>query len=92
MLVNLTQYRVKVGTFNNRQIIISLHYEGSLYLGMSNNLSNYGSSYFLLMFYFFFYVLFLSKGNVLKITTNIITQHCCARPSMSLKPFINVKW
>ena len=36
---------------------------------MSNNLPNYGSSYSSLIFYFSFYVLFLSKGNVLKITT-----------------------
>ena len=36
---------------------------------MSNNLSNYGSSYSSLIFFFFFCVLFLSKGNILKITT-----------------------
>ena len=36
---------------------------------MSNNLPNYGSSYSSLIFYFSFYVLFLSKSNVLKITT-----------------------
>ena len=68
MPVNLTQYRVTVGIFNNRQINMSSHYARSLYLGMSNNWSNYGSSYSPLVFYFFFYVLFLSKGNVLKIT------------------------
>ena len=38
---------------------------------MSNNLSNYGSSYSSLRFYSFFYVLFLSKGNVLRITTKL---------------------
>ena len=36
---------------------------------MSNNSSNYGSSYSSLIFFFFFCALFLSKGNVLKITT-----------------------
>ena len=55
--------------FNNRQIIISLHYMASLYSGMSNNLSNYGSRYSLLIFFFFSCVLFLSKGKILKITT-----------------------
>ena len=34
---------------------------------MLNNLSNFCSSYSLLMFYFLFQVLFLLKGNVLKI-------------------------
>ena len=36
---------------------------------MSNNMSNYDSSYSSLIFYFFFCVLFLPKCNVLKITT-----------------------
>ena len=45
MPVNFALYRVTVGIFNNRQIIISLHYEASLYSGMSNNLFNYGSGY-----------------------------------------------
>ena len=35
---------------------------------MSNNLSNYGSSYSALAFFFSLYILFLPKGNVLKIT------------------------
>ena len=35
---------------------------------MSNNLFNYGSGYSSLIFFFFFCALFLSKGNVLKIT------------------------
>ena len=52
---------------NDSQIIISLHYKSSLCLGMSNNLSNCGSSYSSLILYFFFYVLFLFKGSVLKI-------------------------
>ena len=68
MPVNLAQYRVTVGIFNNRQIIISLHYEASLYSGMSKNFFNYGSGYSSLIFFFFFCTLFLSKGNVLKIT------------------------
>ena len=68
MPVNLAQYRVTVGIFNNRQIIIRLHYDASLYLGMSNNFSNYGSGYSLLTFFFFFCSLFVSKGNVLKFT------------------------
>ena len=68
MPVNLAQYRVTVGIFNNRQIIISLHYEASLYSGMSNNSFNYGSGYSSLIFFFFFCALFLSKGNILKIT------------------------
>ena len=68
MQVNLTRYRVTVGIFNRLQIIISLHYETSLYLGMSNNLPNYGSCYSSLILYFFLYVSFLPKGNVLKIT------------------------
>ena len=69
MPVNLSQYRVRVGIFSNRQIIISLYHEISLYLDMSNNLSNYGSSYSSLIFCFIFYILFLSKGNALIITT-----------------------
>ena len=35
---------------------------------MSNNLFNNGSGYCSLIFFFFFCALFLSKGNVLKIT------------------------
>ena len=58
-----------MGIFNNHQIFISLHYEASLYSGMSNNLFNYGSSYSSLIFFFFSCALFLSKGDVLKITT-----------------------
>ena len=61
-----TQFKVTVRSFIKRQIIISLHYEGSLYSGMSNNLYYDGSSYSSLIFYFFFYVLFLSKGNVFR--------------------------
>ena len=69
MPVNLAQYRVTVGIFNNCQIFISLHYEASFYSGMSNNLFNYGCGYSSLIFLFFFYTLFLSKkSNVLKIT------------------------
>ena len=67
MPVNLAEYKVTVGIFNNSQIIISLHFEASLYSGISNSLSNYCSSYSSLIFFFFFCVLFLSKGNVLKI-------------------------
>ena len=73
MLVNLAQYRVTVGIFNNHQIIKSLYYEASLYLGMSNNLSNYGCRCSSQRFYFCYSILFLSKGNILKITTNL----CC---------------
>ena len=65
MPVNLAQYRVTVGVFNNAK---SVHYEASLYSGMSNNLSNYCSSYSSLKVFFHF-VLFLSKGNVFKIIT-----------------------
>ena len=69
MPVNLAQYRMTVGIYTNRKIILRLHYEGSLYSSMPNNLSNYASCYASLIFYFFFYVLFLSRGTVLKITT-----------------------
>ena len=69
MPVNLAQYRVTLGIFSNCQIIISLYHEISLYSDMSNNLSNYGSSYSSLIFCFIFYILFLSKGNALIITT-----------------------
>ena len=69
MPVNLAQYRMTVGIYTNRKIILRLHYEGSLYSGMPNNLSNYASCYASLIFYFCFYVLFLSRGTVLKITT-----------------------
>ena len=61
---------VTVRIFNNRQIIISLHYEASSYSVMSNNLSNYVSRYSLFILYFFCYVLFLSNHNALKIITN----------------------
>ena len=75
MPINLAHYRVTVGIFNNCEIIISLHYEGSLYLVTSNNLSNYGSySYSSLIVYFFFYVLCLSNGNVQKITIKFCVQ------------------
>ena len=62
------QFKVTMGISNNSQVIISLHYKVSLCSGMSNNLSNYGSSYSSLILYFFLYVLFLCKSNVLKIT------------------------
>ena len=57
-----------MGIFKTCQIIISLHYRVSLNSGLSNNMSKYVSKYSSLKFYFFF-ILFLSKGNVLKITT-----------------------
>ena len=47
MPVNLAQYRVTDGIFNNHQIIVSLHYGESLYLNMSNNLLKYGSSIYI---------------------------------------------
>ena len=69
MPVNLARYRVTGGNFNYRQFIVSLHYEAPLYSGMSNSFSNQGSNNSSLIFYFFFYILFLSKGNFLKIIT-----------------------
>ena len=98
MPVNLARYRMTGGNFNYRQMIVSLHYEAPLYSGMSNSFSKQGSSNSLLIFYFFFYILFLSKGNFLKIITKFSVPFFLfhkifnARTSMPLQPFINVKW
>ena len=66
MPVNLVQCRGIMEILNKRQIMISLYYEALLYLGMSNNLSNYRSSYSSLIFFLFICALFLSNR---KITT-----------------------
>ena len=78
MPVNLARYRVTGGNFNYRQTIVSLHYEAPLYSGMSNSFSNQGSSNSSLIFYFFFYILFLSKGNFLKIFTKFSVPFFCS--------------
>ena len=71
MPVNLAQYRLTVGIFNNCQIIVDLCYEVSSYSDMSNDLPNYGFSFSSLIFYFFFCFLFQSKCNALKITKKL---------------------
>ena len=69
MPVNLAQYRVTVGIFNDRKISRNLKFEEFPIWKWSNNLSKYVSICYSLLFYICLCSLFFSRDNVLKITT-----------------------
>ena len=69
MLVNAVQYRVTVGIFNNRKIIINFRFELPSCSKLSNNLSNY--DYISLLFYIFLIAFLFSKGYVSKISPKL---------------------
>ena len=71
MPVNAVQYRVTVGTFNNRKLIINLRFELPSCSKFSSNLSNYDPNYISLLFYIFLIAFLFSKGYVLKISTKL---------------------
>ena len=71
MPVNAVQYRVTVGIFNNRKLIINLRFELSLCSKLSDNLPNYDTNYISLLFYIFFIAFLFSKGYVSKISTKL---------------------
>ena len=64
MTVNAVQYRVTVGIFNNRKLIINLRFELRSCSKLSN-LPNFDPNYISLLFYIF------SKGYDLKISTKL---------------------
>ena len=53
MLRNAVQYRVTVGIFNNRKLILNLRFELLSCSKLSNNLPNYDANYISLLFYIF---------------------------------------
>ena len=68
MPVNLAQYRVTVGIFNNRKISRKLKFEEFPIWKWSNNLFKYVSICYSLLFYICLCSLFFSRDSVLKIT------------------------
>ena len=71
MPVNAVQYRVTVGIFNNRKLIINLRFELPSCSKLSNNLSNFDPNYISLLFYIFLIAFLFSKGYNLKISTKL---------------------
>ena len=71
MLGNAVQYRVTVGTFNNRKLILNLRFELLSCSKLSNNLPNYDANYISLLFYIFLIALLFSKVYVSKISTKL---------------------
>ena len=71
MPVNAVQYRVTVGIFNNRKLIINLRFELSSCSKLSNNLPNYDANYISLLFYIFLIAFLFSKGYVSKISSEL---------------------
>ena len=71
MPVNAVQYRVTVGIFNNRKLIINLRFELPSCSKLSNNLSNYDPNYISVLLYIFLIAFLFSKGYVLKISTKL---------------------
>ena len=71
MPVNAVQYRVTVGIFNNRKLIITLRFELPSCSKLSNNLSNFDPNYISLLFYIFLIAFLFSKGYNLKISTKL---------------------
>ena len=61
MLVNAVQYRVTVGIYNNRKLIINLRSELPSCSKLSNNLPNYDANYISLLFYIFLVAFLFSK-------------------------------
>ena len=68
MPVNLAQYRVTVGIFNNRKISRKSKFEKFLIWKWSNNLFKYVSVCYSLLFYICLCSQFFSRDSVLKIT------------------------
>ena len=60
MPVNAVQYRVTLGIFNNRKLIINLRFELPSSSKLLSNLSNYDANYISLLF-FIFLIAFLSR-------------------------------
>ena len=71
MLGNAVQYRVTVGIFNNRKLIINLRFELPSCSKLSNNLPNYDASFISLLFYIFLIAFLFSKGYVSKISRKL---------------------
>ena len=71
ILVNAVQYRVTVGIYNNRKLIINLRSELPSCSKLSNNLPNYDANYISLLFYIFLIAFLFSKGYVSKISTKL---------------------
>ena len=71
MPVNAVQYRVTVGIFNNRKLIINLRFELPPWLKLSNKAPNYDADYISLLFYIFLIVFLFSKGYVSKTSTKL---------------------
>ena len=71
MPVNSVQYRMTVGIFNNRKLIINLRFELPSCSKLSNNLSNFDPNYISLLFYIFLIAFLFSKGYDLKISTKL---------------------
>ena len=74
MPVNAVQYRVTVGIFNNRKLIINLNlrFELPSCSKLSNNLPNYYANYVLLLFYIFLIAFLFSKVMFQKLAQNYI--------------------
>ena len=64
MPVNAVQYRLTVGTFNNRKLIIDLRFGLPSYSKLSNNLPNYDQNYISILFCIFLITFLFSKGYV----------------------------
>ena len=71
MSVNLAQYRVTVGIFNNRKTNEKLKLEDFPIWKWSNSLFKYDSTCYSLRIYINFCALFLSKGSVLEFTIKL---------------------
>ena len=71
MPVNAVQYRVTVGIFNNRKLIINLRFELPPWLKLSNKAPNYDADYISLLFYIFLIAFMFSKGYVSKTSTKL---------------------
>ena len=71
MPVNVVQYRVTVGIFNNQKLIINLRFELPSCSTLSNNLPNYDPNYSSLLLYIFLIVFLFSKCYVSKISTKL---------------------
>ena len=71
MSVNAVQYRVTVGIFNNRKLIINLRFELPSCSKLSNSLPNYDPNYSSLLLYIFLIAFLFSKGYVSKISTKL---------------------
>ena len=68
MPINLAQYRVTVGIFNNQNISRNLKFEEFPIWKCSNNLFEYFPICYSLLFYIFLCFLFIPRDSVLKIT------------------------